>query len=229
MKKVLWTIGIVSLLLATSAYAGLTIGQTVQVKELNVTPGSNMTIFSSGAFNMQVECGVYNIDVAGAKMPSFCIDVHDYSTGSYQPYNVVALKDAPDPAAGPMGAAKALDLAGLLNTYWTNGLTNPQASALQLAVWEIVDEVAGNSYDVTTGQFYASGDVAIIDQANAYLAGFQTASSTAGYLALTNHATDDNPMGYYQDYVVRVPVPGAILLGGIGVSLVGWMRRRRTL
>lgn len=40
---------------------------------------------------------------------------------------------------------------------------------------------------------------------------------------------DYDDMMYLVDRVSPVPAPGAVLLSGLGLSLHGWLRRRRTL
>jgi len=51
------------------------------------------------------------------------------------------------------------------------------------------------------------------------------------HFGVSNGIFSDNS-GAYNIEVAQlsvIPAPGAILLGGIGVALVGWLRRRRTL
>jgi hypothetical protein len=178
---------------------------------------------------------------------AFCIDLWDnFPVGPDAPYlyNIVSLDVAPDPGAvaynatvvptlGGMGADKARFIAELLamNTYDT-----PQtAAAMQVAIWEIIDEnhwlfpPGGNSWNVTSGQgnFYLDtvngthGEADIADLANGMLANLTTGLDFDRYTALSNGPGEKD----VQDFVV-VPVPAAFLLGLVGLSVAGVRLRR---
>jgi hypothetical protein len=54
---------------------------------------------------------------------------------------------------------------------------------------------------------------------------------TSGGVWKNDYSIEDNRLGFrvYGDGAAVIPAPGAFLLGGMGVVVAGWLRRRKTL
>lgn len=214
---------VVSLVLAAATWAdfpALSIGDSVDVQYTHVGPKKAVNIQSTWTSYTSVYAGVYNLKVDGVAMQSFCIDLQDLASTNTHTYEVKALKDAPDEGFGPMGQAKAAALSELLARNWDDiGSSDVAAAALQLAVWEVVSDFGTAGYGLDEGTFKTTS---YVDEVNALL------GSISGTIPATDYFFAALSSGCHQDFVVRaVPVPGAALLGFLGLGTAGMKLRRR--
>lgn len=191
---------------------------SVMVSENGVGANETVWITSSNlGSNLHVYAGVLNLSVDGVATSGFCIDPWHWSSGSALPYSLESLDNAPKSAnnttPNPMGAPTALKIQQLWQQYYTPGISNVNAAALQIQIWQLVDLAVDNgTFQLLSvdGGDSAAVMAAISDMSN-FLASNPNAPA-ANLVAVT---------GAGQDYVIpSVPDNGATVIL-LGVALLG--------
>lgn len=190
----------------------------------------------TGATNFyNINCGIHNFTSgSGRSVDSFCAQLFEGVTpGNTYVFAEVAPSQVPDEPGYPgnMGVVKATIVQDLYKRYYNGIDTAIEASAFQLALYEVTHEnltgataaAAVVQLNLAAGAFSASqvGSAAYSDAA-AMLASL----GSGGFGSIGNNLVGlTNPSA--QDQLVVVPIGAPAILAGLGLLGVGLLRRRK--
>jgi hypothetical protein len=212
MKKALCTLVASLLMLAPEIANAATITATFN----NVVNGNSVTTnlgsTTAGYMNWTVNSSSGLPFAAPSSFYGFCIQWGEF-TGSNVTFGVTsALQTAPQgsPPGVPMGATAATALNRLFDNHFSpTGLTGTNATAFQLAVWEIVYEGVNNTagpYSLASGGFsVSSAPAAAVSTATTWLNNLFTDPIQTNYGVYALTSADPNG---FQDQVIGIIVNG---------------------
>jgi len=168
-----------------------------------------------------------DVHANGVQFYTFCIEFHEnVNWGTYYDAEISTEAIAGNGNTGPTGPTGGDSLdprsAWLYDQYQSGTLglglrSNPLAKDVGMAIWAIEDEIPYNDLSQAQKDLIS----------NATTAGW---TDTRDYRVLNlyalNSAHEGNPLNYRQDYIVKVPVPGAVLLGMLGFCVAGLKLRK---
>jgi hypothetical protein len=226
-------LGVAAVLPASAATVRQTGFANGQITFNLIRPDVNNTNSGNPVTQNNIRTGGFTGLLNGQAFLSYCIELlQTFHFNTNYTYSIVPVATAPNthtatsvnPPPG-MGAAKATDLARLLGGFFAGSFaTTVKSAAMQLAIWEIVYETPGGSYDVSSGGFRVTGNLgstqnAAVTQANNWLA----VLSSQPMLPLEALTHRDR-----QDFITVVPLPPAALLFATALlGIWGVARRRR--
>ncbi|MCZ2153296.1 MAG: PEP-CTERM sorting domain-containing protein [Bryobacterales bacterium] len=204
--------------------------------EMSIDSGANWAEEYAGNVLMQRTGGTSPIELLPdpVNFVTFCIEPREnISLGSTYTWEVEPLSRGTT-SIGGMGVAKAelvRELIGRQYPVWGGTPTAVQAAAIQVAIWEIVEETSG-TLDVLNGSVrYRNESVAgTLDLAQAMLDELDGTGPMPRYLYALTNPTQQDIFGMAIPHGVpdmETPEPATFAMFGGGLFLLGILRKRQ--